>query len=112
MVDGGNYLAKLVTTTESAMAVIRDSKNTYLLIDATSGAAIVLATAIDRVQDLWTVYGPPLTDMMIFKGYDTQFRLLGMGLTRTSGVYTYQIEFEYEVTVSGIYATIYPFQEA
>ncbi len=110
VVDGGNYLAKLVTTTESIMAVIQDDKDTYLLIDATSGAAIVLATANDRVQDMWTVYGPPLTDMMIFKGYDTQFRLLGTGLT--GGVYTHQIEFEYEVTVSGIYATVYPFQEA
>ena len=86
-VDGGNFLTEI--RTPGGTSYLDDGQTNYLLVDCT--------------------IGPPLTDLMIFKGHDSQFRILGQGNAGSARVW--QKDWTFKVSIEGVYATVYPFSE-
>ena len=107
-VDGGNYLAEIKSP--GGTAHITDLQTNYMLIDCTAGAAYILTYLDDRVYDMFIASGPPLTDLMIFAGYDSQFRLLGQ--SNGGSGREWEREWEFRVSIVGLFMTVYPFSVA
>jgi len=78
--------------------------------DSRTGNVTIIDSS-DRLLHIPKHYGRPISDLIFEKGYDHRLSILGWrAVTASSGGYTKQNTFD--VTVKGIYVTIYPFNEA
>ena len=78
----------------------------YFAVDAISELSHGKQTADDHFVHSWDKFGGPLSELILEKGFDHKIRFLGW-----NGSSGYDIDHEFDITVKGIYATIFPFSE-
>lgn len=78
----------------------------YLEIDALSSGVWLKEETGDAVDVLWESVGSPVSDLVFRSGEDTRLRFINVG----NGGYQYDGLFESLVTITGVHATVYPFE--
>lgn len=107
-VDGRSYFAKFVTQIHAHS--IDDVAMHKFILDTIEGRQYVESVSTTGIIGVWTRSGPPVEDLILYKGVDSQFRFLGQyGTDPTKG---WQKNFRFQVTIRGIYGTIFPFEVA
>jgi hypothetical protein len=84
-----------------------DDSGDVLEIDAWSGAVFRKDSA-SAIYETWRKYGTPLSQLIMRGGWD--YRLRFIAFAGSDGMY--QATATMAVTVYGLYATVYPFEEA
>lgn len=82
----------------------------YLLIDYLNESLHIFNLSDELSDASYSRYGPSFKDLILRKGMDHRFRFMGSGFDASHGDYT--IDPQYNITVYGLYGTVYPFEEA
>jgi hypothetical protein len=82
-----------------------------LEIDVLSGGAWIIRESDDATQGVWSKQGMPYSDLVIRRGFDSVIRFFVWDMIMPPGI-GWNDDYQIDVTIQGIYGTIYPFEES
>jgi len=94
------------STTIGNNAAIAHNGSKYLEVDALSSGVWLKEDTNDAVDALWESVGPPVSSLVFRSSEDSRLRFINVG----NDGYPYDGLFESLVTITGVHATIYPFE--
>jgi hypothetical protein len=83
--------------------------NMELEVDSVSRGSFLIEGTPVALENSWAKRGSPYDNMIMLKGFDYRWRFIGWYIA--TGASAYNIDDPFNLTIEGLHATIYPFEE-